>query len=175
MCTTSDSGSCCGKHGNCCRRNLDERRSEPNGRRQAETTIVTVDPACPNRSRDCCEKFENGQCALENLKIALIGGLDRLERQYRSAFERLGAAKFFFHTGCCAGGGAERLRATTEAADIVVFITKINSHNALSVLKAVCKRSGKSFLAIRATSPDQVSQMVVKELQRPRAETSAAS
>ncbi len=130
---------------------------------------VTVEKDGPpdfDASCDCRKKRAAGQCALENLKIALVGGLDRLENQYRAAFESLGAAKFYFHSGCCDGGGAERLRSTTAAADIVIFVTRINSHNALNVLKGVCRKSGKSFLAVRATSPEQISKIVLRELPR---------
>ncbi len=132
----------------------------------ARTTIIDVDPPCPFHSQECCAKAEEGACVLENMKVALIGGIERLESQYRAVFESLGAAKFFFHSGHCEGGGAERLRSTTEAADVVVFITRVNSHNALNVLKGVCRKSGKSFLAVRETGPEQVSRAVLNGLVR---------
>ncbi len=93
-----------------------------------------------------------------------MGGLDRLEHQYRHAFKSLGVKKFYFHTGCCAGGGAERLRSATEVADIVVYLTRVNSHNAMSIIKGVCKKSGKSFIALRETGPDQVSKSVLASI-----------
>jgi len=40
----------------------------------------------------------NGRCPLAHLKVALIGGLDRLETNYRAAFEELGA-ELYFHKG----------------------------------------------------------------------------
>ena len=99
---------------------------------------------CPS---PCDAEQASGCCTLNHLKVALIGGLDRLENQYRSVFESLGTVRFYFHTGCCNGSGANRLRASAQDADIVVFITRINSHNALSVIKGICRKSGKSFLA----------------------------
>jgi len=95
-------------------------------------------------------------CPLEKLKVALIGGLDRLEEHYRAAFAELGA-ELHFHPGHCAGAGANRLRRAADHADIVVFITTINSHNALQVVKATCKKSGKAFVAMRETGPKRVS------------------
>jgi len=103
-------------------------------------------------------------CCLENLKIALIGGLDRLENHYRNAFEEHGA-KLFFHPGHCAGGGAGRLRTAACNADIVIFITTVNSHNALQIVKAVCKKSGKRFVVMRETGPERVCRSIVEQFQ----------
>ncbi len=115
--------------------------------------------ACPCA---CTAEEMSGCCTLQHLKVALIGGLDRLENQYRSVFESLGTMKFYFHTGCCSGSGANRLRASAQDADIVVFITRVNSHNALNVIKGICRKSGKSFLALRETNPALVSKIVTQ-------------
>ena len=98
----------------------------------------------------------NGRCPLAHLKVALIGGLDRLETNYRAAFEELGA-EFYFHKGKCAGYGSERLRSVINNADVAVFITSINSHNALLVSKELCCKTGKRFVAIKETGPKRVS------------------
>ena len=119
----------------------------------------------PPRPCGCTAEEMSGCCTLQHLKVALIGGLDRLENQYRSAFESLGTVKFYFHTGCCGGSGANRLRASARDADIVVFITRVNSHNALNVIKGICRKSGKSFLALRETNPALVSKLVSQEWQ----------
>lgn len=132
---------------------------------KGKTVTLEVDSPEPVHRKVCEEKQAQGKCTLENLKVALIGGLSRLEDQYRSAFETLGAAKFYFHTGCCDGGGSDRLRQATRAADIVVFITRVNSHNALQVIKGVCRKSGKSFLAVRETSPEMISRILLERLQ----------
>ena len=96
-------------------------------------------PSHPPCARECEREQAQGNCALEHLKVALIGGLDRLENQYRAVFESLGTIKFYFHTGCCNGSGANRLRASAQDADIVVFITRVNSHNAMNVVKGICR------------------------------------
>ncbi len=128
--------------------------------------LVEKDPECPFRREACRARQESGNCTLENLKIALVGGLDRLERQYRAAFASLGAEQVFFHPGHCESGGVHRLRAAAEAADVVVFVTRINSHNALNVIKGICRRSGKSFLAVRETGPERICRIVAEELKR---------
>ncbi len=114
-------------------------------------------------SSTCKAEQASGCCTLNHVKVALIGGLDRLESQYRSVFESLGTVRFYFHTGCCNGSGANRLRASAQDADIVVFITRVNSHNALSVIRGICRKSEKSFLAIRETNPNVVSKIVLSQ------------
>lgn len=103
-----------------------------------------------------CPCRPGSPCRLENLTIALVGGLDRLESRYRDAFRSLGA-ELLFHPGHCAGSGSNRLRAAANNADLVVFITSINSHNAMQVVKGMCKRSGKKLIIMRETGPDRVS------------------
>ncbi len=128
--------------------------------------LVEKDPECPFQRETCRIRRESGNCTLENLKIALVGGLDRLERQYRAAFASLGAEQVFFHAGHCESGSVHQLRAAAEAADVVVFITRVNSHNALNVIKGICRRSGKSFLAVRETGPARICRIVAEELNR---------
>ena len=139
------------------------------------TTLVEKDPACPFQREACRHREEAGNCTLENVKVALVGGLDRLERQYRSAFASLGAEQVFFHPGHCESGGVQQLRAAAEAADVVVFITRVNSHNALNVIKGICRRSGKSFLAVRETGPARICRIVAEELNRKPAAAAPAT
>ncbi len=106
------------------------------------------------------------ELSLTNARILLVGGLERLREQYRHTFESLGTAEFFFHSGRCDGGGAEQLRFTTKSADIVVFITRVNSHNALNVLRRVCRKNAKRLLTVRETGPEQISRLVLDEWQR---------
>ena len=139
--------------------------SQPTVSPTIRTTVIESPQPCVSRQTNCCRQpGSQGRCPLENLKVALIGGLDRLEQKYRSAFEDLGAAKFLFHTGNSNCGEAQKLKSLTMNSDIVVFITSVNSHNALKVVKAICKRSGKSFIAIRETGPSQISKAVLQKM-----------
>jgi hypothetical protein len=122
---------------------------------KTEQAIIDIDPSskdgnCPNNEK-CQEKKEKGCCRLENLKVAVIGGLDRLEPKYRETIESLGG-EFMFHTGRCRNG-ASKLKNMVCKSDIVIFVTSINSHNAMHIVKAVCNKSGKKFCVMRGTSP----------------------
>lgn len=113
---------------------------------------------CKKGSASCPAWNEKG-CSLEALRIAVVGGLHRLEPKYKEAIEALGA-ECFFHGGDCHGGSSS-LKNTVCRSDLVVFITRINSHCALQVVRALCKKTGKRFLAVRETGP----QALVRALQ----------
>ena len=126
---------------------------------------VFIDSRCPAGVHEQCRKGNGGRCALENLRIALVGGLDRLEDKYQQAFETNGA-EFRFHTGVSGGVNAIRLKTLANWADVVVFVTTVNSHNALSIVKGICRKSGKVFLAMRHSGVEQVSANVTEHLLR---------
>ena len=102
-------------------------------------------------------------CPIERLRVALIGGMDRQSEHYRQVFES-GGAELWFHTGQCAGSGAGNLRSLLGHVDVVVFITTINSHNALRVVKAVCRKSGKTLVAVRETGPRRILNALAEHL-----------
>lgn len=90
-------------------------------------------------------------CPLEDLRVAVVGGLDRLEPHYRRVVEGLGA-QFLFHNGDC-HGRCRVLKNVVCGSDIIVFVTRVNSHAALRVVRGLCRKSGKRFTAFRETSP----------------------
>jgi hypothetical protein len=102
---------------------------------------------------------------LKGLQIAVIGGLTRLKERYREALEQQGCT-FFYHDGVCKGGTG-RIRHIAAAADIVVFITTVNSHNALEAVRTACRKSSKNIVITDRTGPcalvDAVSKAVLAE------------
>ena len=101
--------------------------------------------AAPQSCRqEVCE-----HCPLQGRKVIIIGGLDRLEPGYRQTVSRLGG-ECEFHTGKLRNGN-RRLKQRVANADLVVFITSINSHAALNAVKKECKRCSKPFCALRQT------------------------
>ena len=91
-----------------------------------------------------------GAAFLEGRKIAIIGGLERLEPQYRQAIERLGGQCLFDPGHTKAGGRG--FRKVVNKADLVVCITAINSHGAMKVVKKHCKLCRKPFCPLKGTS-----------------------
>lgn len=88
---------------------------------------------CPN----------SGSCPLKGKKIAVIGGLDRLEKKYCEAVEKAGA-ECLCHTGRISSG-ARKLKQLVNKSDLVLYLTPINSHGAMSVVKKHCKQCKKPF------------------------------
>ena len=105
---------------------------------------------------DCSHCIEQKKCTcpLEGMRVAVIGGLDRLEPEYRKTIHDLGA-DFIFHNGNCSNG-QHVLKNVVCKANIVLFITSINSHGALKVVKATCKKTGKQFKVVRHPSAGSV-------------------
>jgi len=86
---------------------------------------------------------------LSGKTVAIVGGLDRLQTSYTDCVTRLGG-QCMFHTGKVKGS-CRRLKQMVAGADMVVFMTSINSHNALSLVKDECKRCRKQFCPLRQT------------------------
>jgi hypothetical protein len=99
-----------------------------------------------------------GECPLGGLRVAVIGGIQRMLPVYREIVSQLGA-EFLFHDGKVKNG-RYRLKNIVSGADIVVFITTVNSHGALDVVKAVCKKNGKKFIAPKETGPESLSRLL---------------
>ena len=141
------------------------KKKHPRKPGEAREWSISADSRCPSGVHEKCRKENGGRCVLENLRIALVGGLDRLEDKYQKAFETSGA-EFRFHTGVSGGVNAIRLKTLANWADVVVFVTTVNSHNALSIVKGICRKSGKRFLAMRQSGVEQVSANVAEHLLR---------
>ncbi len=109
------------------------------------------EPSTPTEATTECPSHECPFCLLSNTTISVIGGLSRLEQQYREVVERMGA-RCRYHCGNCQQGG-KALKQIIQSSDRVVFITSINSHNALRVAKGICKKEGKPLHLLREASP----------------------
>ncbi len=116
--------------------------------------------SCLIEEDGCCDERIK-ECQLENMKIAVVGGISRMRDRYQTIVEKMGA-EFYHHDGVCSGGGSRRLHSTICKADIVVYITTINSHNAMHVVKATCKKSGKSFCFMKETSPEMLKNKIAQ-------------
>ena len=95
----------------------------------------------------CAESWEQ---LLDGQKVAVIGGLERLEPQYRDLIEKMGGS-CLFSPGHTKNGGRE-FRTIVQKSDLVICITAINSHGAMKVLKKQCKLCRKPFCPLKGTS-----------------------
>ena len=127
--------------------------------------IIDIDgKETDNCSVNKCSRSNSNNCPLENLKVAVIGGLDRLEGKYKNIIESMGG-EFMFHKGKC-NGEVVRLKNIVCRSDIVVFITSVNSHNAMHIVKGTCNKNGKTFCVMRETSPGRLREFLINNLPR---------
>lgn len=81
------------------------------------------------------------------MHIALVGGLDRSEAQYRELAERAGHS-IEWHTGDLAGRGAGTLESMIERSDLVIVVTAVNSHGAVWRARKLAKVRRKRLLLL---------------------------
>ena len=112
---------------------------------------------CRSGAPESCDECQNGPaCAeswdqlLDGQKVAVIGGLERLEPQYRDLIEKMGGS-CLFSPGHTKNGGRE-FRTIVQKSDLVICITAINSHGAMKVVKKHCKLCRKPFCPLKGTS-----------------------
>lgn len=127
-------------------------------RRAPKSCKPLISGTCPQDrpKRTSCP----ADCPLAGQRVAVIGGLDRLEPRYRESVGQMGG-ECIFHTGKLRGG-CRRLRQTVAKADVVVFITTINSHAALSAVKAECKRCATPFCALGRSGAGSLEQVLLR-------------
>jgi hypothetical protein len=81
------------------------------------------------------------------MRIGVVGGLDRSERQYQDLAARAGHS-LEWHTGDLAGRGTGTLESLVERADFVIVVTAVNSHGAVWRARKLAKLRGKRLLLL---------------------------
>jgi hypothetical protein len=74
-------------------------------------------------------------------RVAIVGGLERLERQLVAMGTELGV-DVEVHNGHTWGGGAARLTSLVQRTSLVVIVTGTNSHNAVHIARREAVRVG---------------------------------
>lgn len=132
----------------------------------AETAARRDKEPCPRlrgMPGSCAGQCGNGDgccndCPLAGLRVAVVGGPCKMLSAYRKTVHNLGA-EFLFHDGEVRNGSIQ-LKGVVGGADIVVFITTVNSHGALNVVKAACRKKGNRFIALRETGAESLAKML---------------
>ena len=93
------------------------------------------------------------------MRIAFIGGLHRSENQIIEIAERAGH-ELDFHPGVVGGRGAGELRAAIERAELVIIVTDVNSHGAVTLAKKLCQKLGRGSLVLRRCGAARFKQLL---------------
>lgn len=83
------------------------------------------------------------------MRIGIVGGAEKSERNARyEALARARGCSVEFHDGHMEGRGSQTLRTLIERSDMVVIVTRVNSHNAVRKARHLLRRRGCKGLIV---------------------------
>lgn len=85
-------------------------------------------------------------------RVAIVGGLERNETEYRDVAERLGV-EVVFHSGHVRGRGSAALVELVRRSDVILVLTDVNSHGAVWLARQSARRFGRRIELHRRLSP----------------------
>jgi len=88
----------------------------------------------------------------EDMRIGMVGGLDRNEGAYAALAQRAGY-RFEHHNGHLAGRGSATLDALVERCDVVVVVTDVNSHGASWKTRRLARQRGSLCYVMSRCGP----------------------
>jgi hypothetical protein len=101
------------------------------------------------------------------MRIGIIGGLDRSESNYVRLAEKLGH-ELLVHSGHLGGRGAQALEGLLERSDVVVVVTDVNSHGALTLARRRLREVGRTPLLLRKCGFTRFNALLLALTQRER-------
>lgn len=101
---------------------------------------------------------------LDGMSIAMVGGIESLEKHYRQLIESMGG-RFNRHDGYCRGG-QDSLEEVISQANLVVCPIEVNSHNAARFAKKICKVKGIPCCFVKSASLASLKRTVEDSLQK---------
>ncbi len=101
---------------------------------------------------------------LNGMSVAMVGGIESLERHYRQLIESMGG-RFNRHDGYCRGG-QDSLEEVISQANLVVCPIEVNSHNAARFAKKICKVKGIPCCFVKSASLASLKRTIEDSLHR---------
>ncbi len=92
-------------------------------------------------------------------RIAIVGGVERMEPLLRAVAAERGR-QLEFHGGHMSGPASGRLKAMVDRVDVVVIVTDVNSHAAVTHARTLARRVGRRVLLVRRLGPSQLREML---------------
>jgi len=106
------------------------------------------------------------------MRVGVIGGTEKNLTRFEEVAEA-GGCEVEFHDGRMAGRGSESLDTLLSRCDVIVIITRINSHAAVQRAQKFCRRHGRKVLIVRRFGLHQLAH-IAQEANALRADSSAA-
>lgn len=92
---------------------------------------------------ECCNRTHcNKACPAFDLcrkRVLIVGGIERMESQYRKLVEEQGGGILEYHAGHMKGG-KKQLEKSLQRADVVLCPVNCNSHGACLMVKNLAKK-----------------------------------
>jgi len=83
------------------------------------------------------------------MRIGIVGGAEKpLSRMRYEALARDHGCAVEFHDGHTEGRGTETLRSLVGRCDVVVIVTRVNSHNAVRLARRLIRQHGCAALFV---------------------------
>jgi hypothetical protein len=82
------------------------------------------------------------------MRIGIVGGAECVEHEYRRAVKGTGH-QLEFHSGHMTSGGARSLSTLIGRCDLLVIVTDVNSHAAVSKARRLARAAGRSPIFAR--------------------------
>jgi hypothetical protein len=89
------------------------------------------------------------------MRIAVVGGVERMESRLVDMADRAGH-QLEFHHGHMSGPASNRLQNLVERADIIVIVTDVNSHAAVTYARDVARRAQRPVRLVRRFGTSQL-------------------
>lgn len=86
------------------------------------------------------------------MRIGIVGGVERNETSYRQVAERAGH-EVDFHSGHVGGRGSAGLVELVGRVDLLIVLTDVNSHGAVTLARRTARRRGVRVALHRRFSP----------------------
>ena len=93
------------------------------------------------------------------LRVGIVGGVERTAVQLERAAESLGCS-LEYHGGHTKGRGASALDALIRRVDVVVILTDVNSHNAVTQARRAALSAKRPHVLLRRMSPGRLGALV---------------
>ena len=93
------------------------------------------------------------------MRVAVIGGLERHEAEIARRAGHLGHT-VEFHRGRVGGRGAAELDAIVSRSEVVIIVTKVNSHGAMHLAKRAASRHARPAVVARTCTPSSFPDIV---------------
>ena len=98
------------------------------------------------------------------MRIGIVGGAEKaLSRVRYEQLARSHGCSVEFHDGHTEGRGSETLRSLVARCDVVVIITRVNSHNAVRLARRMIRQHGCAALFVPRFGLDQFESVVDRQ------------